>query len=302
MIFKDIVVYVLYLDACQKFFLRNPSRILNVFETYRISYLLAFRNFKMRDEDVIQWKEFYDAVLEPLIMEGILEIIQVFKDKTPPFIAMALVYQEKYLKAIQEKGNDVVVPSEIIQERKRYLREITSVASEYRHRICTTSYSNLADEITTEPLDVITIASKAHSTGQIKHNMKEHICTSPWFDDAVNNVPKCQVDHILNQIKTKVKVLPCNTKDELEIRRNIVIQFSIIKVCNYCRNNLSSKDALTCKKCHLVYYCDRKCQEKDWKSRSHKKWCCDQDAPLEHYASNMLLLNVNQSETLGSLD
>ena len=43
-------------------------------------------------------------------------------------------------------------------------------------------------------------------------------------------------------------------------------------LCSYCNRDLTDNpDKKKCSNCKLVYYCNQKCQKKDWSS--HKKVC-----------------------------
>lgn len=50
---------------------------------------------------------------------------------------------------------------------------------------------------------------------------------------------------------------------------NIISNIKCDKMCNFCKRLCPTTKR--CSGCRSVYYCKRKCQEKDWKG--HKKYC-----------------------------
>jgi hypothetical protein len=122
------------------------------------------------------------------------------------------------------------------------------------------------------------------STIDYSRKTQEHLSllkSKPWYNDALFNIPKCQVDYLLNEVKNKTG----SNISEKESRESIMEHFYANRICNYCKN-VPKEDIYSlsaCGKCHLVYYCNSICQRKDWSERNHSRWCCNKGLNSKSY-------------------
>jgi ribosome modulation factor len=269
---KDIVVYVLYLDSCQYFYPKTPSRILTGVEIYVISGYFSIHIFG--DISSIPTKpEFYNRIIHVLITEGVMEIIEQCND---PYLAMTESYQQKYQASIQGKSNEVSIPNEILLERKAFLNGMMP-GFNWR-KLSENRYSKMIRQI----------EEIAKNTKIKSYQINIQISNEPWFEEAIKNVPKCQVDSFIQIIKESE--VEDHFDSRKEIKQNIVMQLSCGRMCNFCK--AIGENMNRCSKCHLVCYCNTTCQSNDWRIRNHRKWCCNNNAPLDHFAKKLSLMKL----------
>lgn len=107
----------------------------------------------------------------------------------------------------------------------------------------------------------------------------ENIRKQSFFADAMRNLPETEVQHtqeLWSRPGLDIEEFMCQPG---YIRETRALTRLLNLTCHYC---LSKNVPLQrCARCHLVYYCSPACQRKDWQEH-HKRWCCKQDAPLDH--------------------
>ena len=124
----------------------------------------------------------------------------------------------------------------------------------------------------------------------LQGDMEQHypFLRNEWFLRAVANVPDCDVDEILNVTSER------GAMSRQDVAWALARNRWANRICDRCWNKERPQELKMCVRCCLTFYCNRRCQEKDWPR--HKLRCCAENAVLEDGPQRVEFCRISNPE------
>jgi len=136
--------------------------------------------------------------------------------------------------------------------------------------------------------EIIIFIPKSINDLTVSQEMYTKFISKNYFKEAVANVSIIEINTVTRLLESAI---PLKSSDYLidKIPQYIVISLWKIPFCMNCGKSIES-NIKKCSGCHLVFYCNKNCQKKNWED--HKTRCKNRDKMINN-GQRLLAIRLN---------
>ena len=112
------------------------------------------------------------------------------------------------------------------------------------------------------------------------------------FERAFKNVPKADIDLLINKTKETEGEIVDIEKKRLQYAQMLAFNILANRICDHCGDKKDITKLSICSDCALSWYCSKECQQRHL--NTHKLRCCQPDGPLDRGYQAIALLNTKK--------